>query len=332
VNTTHDTTTSGQPGRVHHLCAGDAPDALATDSDLVIETRALTKRYGDAIVAVDDLHLCVRRGEVYGFLGPNGAGKTTTLRMLLGLVRPTSGQAAVLGAPPGSPQGLARIGAMVEAPAFYPYLSGRDNLRVLARYAGVGGDRVEEVLAEVRLSDRAADRSASYSLGMKQRLGVAAALLKDPELLILDEPTNGLDPAGMADMRELIRSLGTGRRTVVLSSHLMGEVEHVCDRVGVIRDGALIAEGTVDELRGRAGLRVRAEPLAQAARLIRALPGVDGVASADGALDVAVDTAQAAAINRALVQAGIAVSELYAQTASLEDVFLELTGSAEEER
>jgi len=332
VNTTHDTTTSGQPGRVHHLRAGDAPDALATDSDLVIETRALTKRYGDAIVAVDDLQLRVRRGEVYGFLGPNGAGKTTTLRMLLGLVRPTSGQAAVLGAPPGSPQGLARIGAMVEAPAFYPYLSGRDNLRVLARYAGVGGDRVEEVLAEVRLIDRAADRSASYSLGMKQRLGVAAALLKDPELLILDEPTNGLDPAGMADMRELIRSLGTGRRTVVLSSHLMGEVEHVCDRVGVIRDGALIAEGTVDELRGRAGLRVRAEPLAQAARLIRALPGVDGVASADGALDVAVDTAQAAAINRALVQAGIAVSELYAQTASLEDVFLELTGSAEEER
>ncbi len=295
--------------------------------DLVIETRALSKRYGDSIVAVDDLDLGVRRGEVYGFLGPNGAGKTTTLRMLLGLVRPTSGQAAVLGAQPGAPQGLARIGAMVEAPGFYPYLSGRDNLLVLARYAGVGEDRVEAVLDEVGLIDRAADRSATYSLGMKQRLGVAAALLKDPELLILDEPTNGLDPAGMADMRDLIRSLGQGRRTVILSSHLMGEVEQVSDRVGVIRDGSLVAEGTVEELRGRAGLTVRAEPRAEAARLIGALPDVDEVTSVDGRLDVTVDSSRAAAINRLLVEAGIAVSELYVQKASLEHVFLELTTS-----
>jgi ABC-type multidrug transport system ATPase subunit len=299
---------------------------------LVIETRALTKRYGDAILAVDDLELRVRRGEVYGFLGPNGAGKTTTLRMLLGLVQPTTGEAAVLGAPPGSPDGLARIGSMVEAPAFYPYLSGRDNLRVLAGYAGVGKDRVEAVLAEVGLSDRAADRSATYSLGMKQRLGVAAALLKDPELLILDEPTNGLDPGGMAEMRAFIRSLGQGGRTVVLSSHLMGEVEQVSDRVGVIRDGSLVAEGTVEELRGRAGLRVRAEPQAQAARLIADLPDVDGVTRVDGLLDVTVDTARAPAINRALVQAGIAVSELYAQKASLEDIFLELTATGERQR
>jgi len=296
-------------------------------SDLVIETRALTKRYGDAIIAVDDLALRVRRGEVYGFLGPNGAGKTTTLRMLLGLVRPTSGEAAVLGAAPGSPDGLARIGALVEAPAFYPYLSGRDNLRVLAGHAGVSEDRVEAVLSEVRLSDRADDRSATYSLGMKQRLGVAAALLKDPELLILDEPTNGLDPAGMAEMREFMRSLGEGGRTLVLSSHLMGEVEQVCDRVGVIRDGSLVAEGTVEQLRGRAGLRVRAEPLAEAARVVGAIPTVDEVTSVDGVLDVAVDTAQAPAINRALVEAGIAVSALYPQQASLEDVFLELTAN-----
>ena len=299
-------------------------------SDLVIETRALTKRYGDAIVAVDDLALRVRRGEVYGFLGPNGAGKTTTLRMLLGLVRPTSGQAAVLGAAPGSPEGLARIGALVEAPAFYPYLSGRDNLRVLAGHAGVSEDRVETVLAEVRLSDRADDRSATYSLGMKQRLGVAAALLKDPELLILDEPTNGLDPAGMAEMREFMRSLGEGGRTLVLSSHLMGEIEQVCDRVGVIRDGSLVAEGTVEQLRGRAGLRVRAEPLSEAARVVGAIPAVDEVTSVDGVLDVAVDTAQAPAINRALVEAGIAVSELYPQKASLEDVFLELTTNGDQ--
>jgi ABC-2 type transport system ATP-binding protein len=297
------------------------------DNGLVIETRALTKRYGEAIVAVDDLELRVRRGEVYGFLGPNGAGKTTTLWMLLGLVRPTSGRAAVLGVPPGAPEGLARIGALVETPAFYPYLSGRDNLRVLAGYAGVGEDRIDAVLDEVRLSARADDRSATYSQGMKQRLGVAAALLKDPELLILDEPTNGLDPAGMAEIRTFIRELGKGQRTVVLSSHLMGEIEQVSDRVGVIRAGSLVAEGTVEELRGRAGLRVRAEPLTEAARLMDALPNVDGVTRVDRLLEVAVDTADAPAINRVLVEAGIAVSELYVQKASLEDVFLELTAS-----
>ena len=198
---------------------------------------------------------------------------------------------------------------------------------MLAGHGGVGEDRVEAVLDEVRLTDRATDRSRTYSLGMKQRLGVAAALLKDPELLILDEPTNGLDPAGMAEMRDFIRSLAKGGRTVVLSSHLMGEVEQVTDRVGVIRDGALVAEGTVAELRGRAGLRVRAEPLAAAARLVRAVPDVDEVTSVDGLLDVTVDTARAPAINRVLVEAGIAVSELYAQKASPEHVFLELTKS-----
>jgi ABC-type multidrug transport system ATPase subunit len=245
-------------------------------------------------------------------------------------VRPTSGHATVLGAAPGSPRGLARVGALVEAPAFYPFLSGRDNLRVLARHAGVNEDRVEAVLAEVRLSERADDRSATYSLGMKQRLGVATALLKDPELLILDEPTNGLDPAGMAEMRQFMRSLGEGGRTLVLSSHLMGEIEQVSDRVGVIRDGSLVAEGTVEELRGRAGLRVRAAPLQEAARLLGALPTVERVTSVDDLLDVAVDTAQAPVINRALVEAGIAVSEIYPQKASLEDVFLELTTNGDQ--
>jgi ABC-type multidrug transport system ATPase subunit len=295
--------------------------------ELVIETRGLTKRYGEEIVAVDDLDLGVRRGEVYGFLGPNGAGKTTTLRMLLGLVRPTSGRAVVLGAAPGVPVGLARIGAMIETPAFYPYLSGRDNLRVLAGYAGVPEERVAAVLDQVRLTDRAGDRVQTYSVGMKQRLGIAAALLKDPELLILDEPTNGLDPAGMVEMRAFIRSLGQGRRTVILSSQLMGEVEQVTDRVGVIRGGTLVAEGTLEELRGRPSLRVRAEPLPEAARLIGALPDVGEITRLDGMLDVTVDPSQAATINRALVQAGITVSELYAQKASLEDVFLELTNS-----
>jgi ABC-type multidrug transport system ATPase subunit len=297
----------------------------AQTGELVVETRGLTKRYGDAMVAVDALDLRVRRGEVYGFVGPNGAGKTTTLRMLLGLVRPTSGEAVVLGAAPGTPAGIARIGAMIEASAFYPYLSGRDNLRVVARYAGVNEDRIAGVLDQVGLSTRAGDRWATYSLGMKQRLGVGAALLKDPELLILDEPANGLDPAGMAEMRSFLRSLAHEGRTVVVSSHLMSEIEHICDRVGVISGGSLIAEGTIDELRGRAGLRLRAEPLAEAARLVGDRRDVEAVTTVDGLLEVAVDTAQASAINRQLVQAGIAVSELYAQTASLEDVFLELT-------
>jgi ABC-2 type transport system ATP-binding protein len=296
---------------------------ILTAMDLVIETQGLGKRYGDAIVAVDDLDLRVRRGEVYGFLGPNGAGKTTTLRMLLGLVRPTAGRAAILGEPPGAPDGLARLGAMVEGPAFYPYLSGRDNLKVLADHAGVAHARIDDVLAQVHLGSRAKDRTATYSMGMKQRLGVAAALLKDPELLILDEPTNGLDPAGMAEMREFIKALAQGGRTVLLSSHLMGEIEQVSDRVGVIRDGRLITEGTVEELRGRARLRVRAEPLADAARLLERFAEV---ATVDGHLELAVDTHEAAAVNKALVDAGIAVYELAPQRASLEDVFLELTG------
>jgi ABC-type multidrug transport system ATPase subunit len=294
-------------------------------NDHVIETRDLSKRYGEDLVAVDRLALRVRRGEVYGFLGPNGAGKTTTLRMLLGLVRPTSGDATVLGAPPGAPDGLARIGAMIEGPGFYPYLTGRDNLRIVARYARVPETRIDPALDEVELAGRASDRFATYSQGMKQRLGVAAALLKEPELLILDEPTNGLDPAGMAGMRSLIRRLGQGNRTVLLSSHLMTEVEQICDRVGVIRGGSLIEEGTVDDLRGRAGLQVRAEPLDAARRLLADVPGVERVAVTDGTLRVATDPAGAAAINRALVQAGIAVSELRVERASLEDVFLELT-------
>jgi ABC-2 type transport system ATP-binding protein len=299
--------------------------------DLVVETRQLVKRYGERTVAVDRLSLQVRRGEVYGFLGPNGAGKTTTLRMLLGLVRPSSGTATVLGAPPGSPEGLRGIGAMIEAPGFYPFLSGRDNLRVLAGHAGAPPARIDVALDEVELSDRANDRLGAYSQGMKQRLGVAAALLKDPELLILDEPTNGLDPAGMAEMRSLVRSLGRGQRTVLLSTHLMSEVEQICDRVGVIRDGALVAEGTVDELRGRVGLWVRAQPLEEARRAIEQLPGVERIVVFDDGLRVATDPDSAPEINRALVEAGVAVSELRPERTSLEQVFLELTRQAKEE-
>jgi ABC-type multidrug transport system ATPase subunit len=292
---------------------------------IVIETNELGKRYGEDIVAVDRLTMRVRRGEVYGFLGPNGAGKTTTLRMLLGLIRPDSGSAQVLGAAPGSPGGLARLGALVETPAFYPFLSGRDNLCLLARHAGVPEARVHAVLDEVKLTGRAGDPFGTYSLGMKQRLGVAAALLKNPELLILDEPTNGMDAAGMAEMRAFIRGLAREGRTVLLSSHLMSEVEQICDRVGVIRSGKLVGEGTLDELRGRTRLRVRAEPLEVAERLVAALRPVEEVAVEDGSLLVSVDPGAAAAINRELVEGGIAVSELRRERASLETIFLELT-------
>jgi ABC-2 type transport system ATP-binding protein len=214
----------------------------------IVEVRGLTKRYGQR-TAVDGISLSVQPGEVYGFLGPNGAGKTTTLRMLLGLVAPTAGTVSVLGRPPGDPGALARIGSLVEGPAFYPYLSGRDNMLVVARYAGAPVSRIAEVLQTVDLADRAGDKFATYSLGMKQRLGVAAALLKEPELVILDEPTNGLDPAGMRDMRRLVRALGAGGRTVLLSSHLLGEVQQICDRVGVIDRGRMVAESTVEALR-----------------------------------------------------------------------------------
>jgi ABC-2 type transport system ATP-binding protein len=294
-------------------------------SEFVLETSGLTKRFG-AVVAVDGLTMRVRRGEIYGFLGPNGAGKTTTVRMLLGLVRPTSGRATVLDAAPGSPRVLRQTGALVEAPGFYPFLSGHDNLRVLARHAGVHKDRIPVVLDQVGLGERAGDRYATYSLGMKQRLGVAAALLKDPELLILDEPTNGLDPAGTAAMRDLIRSFRQEGRTVLLSSHLMPEVEQVCDRVGVLDKGRLVTEGTVTELRGAdSRLWVRAEPLHDAARLIAALPDVETVATINGGLRVTTGSHAAPAINHALVHAGIAVSELRPEQPSLEEIFLRLT-------
>ena len=293
---------------------------------MVIETANLSKRYGKQIVAVDGLNLTIRKGEIYGFLGPNGAGKTTTLRMLLGLVRPTSGTGKLLGKPLGTAGGLASVGALVESPTFYPYLSGWRNLRILARYAGVPSSRVDAVLDQVELTRRAGDTFKTYSLGMKQRLGVAAALLKDPDVLILDEPTNGLDPQGMTEMRALIRALGHSGRTVLFSSHLLGEVEQICDRVGVIRHGKLIAEGTVADLRGEAKLLVRANPLEQAQRLAEQLYGNERVQVIDDALVLAIDPAQAAEIARVLVTAGVALSELRPVKRSLEATFMELTG------
>ena len=292
----------------------------------MVETRGLSKRYGNTVLAVDQLDLNVHRGEVYGFLGPNGAGKTTTLRMLLGLIRPTAGSATVAGHAPGDPAGLARIGAIIETPAFYPYLSGWDNLKVVADYAGVPDSRLADALEQVELTPRAKTKFSTYSMGMKQRLGVAAALIKEPEL-ILDEPTNGLDPQGMIDMRKLIVELGKGDRTVLVSSHLLGEVEQMCTRIGVIQDGKLVAEGTIGELRGAATLTVRAAPVSQAQMILTRMLGADAVIQRDGAFRLRVDAGRAAEVNRELVTAGVEVSELVSGQRSLEDVFIELTGS-----
>ena len=298
--------------------------------ELLVQTEGLTKRYGKT-VAVDGVDLGVRRGEVYGFLGPNGAGKTTTLRMLLGLIKPTSGQARVLGREPGAPAGLSRVGSLVETPTFYPYLSGRDNLIGMARLSGIQNAkrRVNAALEQVGLVSRAKDRFKKYSLGMKQRLGVAAALLKDPDLLILDEPTNGLDPKGMAEMRDLIRMLGQGERTVLLSSHLMGEVEQICDRIGVIQAGKIVAEGPVSELRGGDGLLIRADPIEQAAAVAGGISGVE-IDELDGAsIRLSADPDRAPDVAHELVSAGIRIRQIRPAQRSLETAFFELTEKEE---
>ena len=295
----------------------------------IIQTEQLTKRYGERILAVDRLDLEVHVGEVFGFLGPNGAGKTTTLRMLLGLIKPTSGSAIVAGYAPGDPKGLQRIGSLVESPAFYPYLSGRENLKVMADYVGIPYTGIDAVLEEVDLLSRAGDRFATYSMGMKQRLAVAATLIKQPTLMILDEPTNGLDPQGVVEMRSLVKRLGRGERTVLLSSHLLGEVEQTCDRVAIINGGTLISQGTVHELRGGPALVIRATPQDCARLVIERMLGNSAVTSVDGTLRVKAAPEQAADVNAALVSGGIRVSEIRPLERTLEEVFLSLTTKTE---
>ncbi|NKY84329.1 ABC transporter ATP-binding protein [Nocardia veterana] len=319
----------------HSEAVGSDPDrvvrpaAQARANDVVV-TRALTKRYGDH-TAVDAVSMAVRRGEIYGFLGPNGAGKTTTLRMLVGLITPTSGSASVLDRRPGDREALRRTGVLIEGPGFHPYLSGRDNLRVLARYRHAGSPRrhrfaeVDEVLGRVGLADRADDRFRTYSLGMKQRLGVGAALLGNPDLLVLDEPTNGLDPAGMAEMRELVIGLAAEGHTVLLSSHLLGEVQEICDRVGVIAGGKLLTEATVSELRGAASLLVRAEPLAAAYPAVRRVVGEHRALLTATGIRVDAGRAMAPEVARAVVASGADLLELRTDEKSLEEVFFEMT-------
>ncbi|OAN46911.1 ABC transporter ATP-binding protein [Chloroflexus islandicus] len=293
-----------------------------------IETIELTKRYGKRL-AVDQLNLTVGKGEVFGFLGPNGAGKTTTIAMLLGLVKPTKGRAIVLGYDVQREPALAlqRVGAMIEAPAFYPYLSGADNLRVLARAGGIPLERVQRVLEIVELSDRARDKVSTYSQGMKQRLAIAAALLPDPELIMLDEPTNGLDPAGTVEIRNLIRDLAAGGRTILLCSHLLHEVEQLCQRVAIMKEGKLIASGDVATLLRRGqGVRVRVQgDPGPAVSLLRGLAWVSSVTVQGDALIVDAPTDRTAEINALLIKADIVVAEIGASNNSLEEFFLTVT-------
>jgi ABC-2 type transport system ATP-binding protein len=297
-------------------------------SDHVIETTALTKRYGD-VVAVNELTLRVPRGGVFGFLGPNGSGKTTTMGMLLGLVHATSGEAHIFGDSAFHPATLRRVGAMVETPTFYPYMSGRANLRYFQAIGRRGSPAdIDRLLKLVDLGKRADSKFATYSLGMKQRLGVALALLGDPELVFLDEPTNGLDPAGVVEVRELIRELGTGGRTVVLSSHLLAETELVCDNVAVLSRGKLIAQGTIKELlREHDALRLHTTDDVAARTVLATLPWVASVGQQNGSLIVGAPQARAWEVARALADRQIYVNELVPMHRTLEEFFMEITGT-----
>ena len=297
----------------------------------ILRTEGLSKRYG-RIQAVSDMDLRVYKGEVYSFLGPNGSGKSTTVGMILGLVRPTRGRALVFGDDMATHPwpALRKIGAVIETPAFYPYLSGYNNLKALAiALGGVSNARIDEMLELVGLRDRGSDPYKTYSLGMKQRLGIASTLLRDPELIILDEPTNGLDPAGTREVRELIPNLARQGRAVFLCSHLLHEVQAVSDRVAIVKKGRMVAQGTVAELLGSGQyLRIRAADNDALARALGSVSFVTGIERIDGFVRAAAPTDKAAELNMALATQGIYVSELSAWETDLESVFLDLTDEA----
>jgi ABC-2 type transport system ATP-binding protein len=315
-----------------------APGVANTSSpsgEVVLRTRNLSKHYGNRL-AVNNLNLEVRRGEIFGFLGPNGAGKTTTIRMALGLIAPTSGSVEILGLDVATQRAnvLPRVGALVETPALYLYLSGRDNLRAVASVlGGVPKARIDAVLALVGLSVRQKDRVRTYSLGMKQRLGVAMALLQDPDVLVLDEPANGLDPAGIVEMRDLMHRLSAEGKTVFISSHLLPEVQQICTRVAIINLGKLVTEATIEELTSRHGeFAVTLDRAEQALALIQAQTwGRDAHLDADGALITPAPGERGRELNLFLVKAGFAPDTITQATQDLEQVFLHLTngGSGE---
>jgi ABC-2 type transport system ATP-binding protein len=294
-----------------------------------IEARGLVKRYGE-IIAVDHVDLTVGEGDVYGYLGPNGAGKTTSLRMLLGLIRPDGGTARLFGRDPlvEGARALDGVAGFVEAPRYYPYLSGRRNLELVAALDGDGAaGRIGEALDIVDLADRAKDKVGGYSHGMRQRLGIAGALLRAPRLLLLDEPTTGLDPAGMRDMRVLVRRLADQGMTVLLSSHIMAEVEELCDRVAIVRSGKVVHEGSLAELIATTGGRyeLRTTDDERALEIARAEPGVEEVARKEHALGLVAGEAAVARLSIALGEAGVGIHALVPRTASLEELFFRMT-------
>jgi ABC-2 type transport system ATP-binding protein len=304
--------------------------SLGRVNDVPVEARGLVKRYGD-IAAVDGVDLTVRRGEIYGFLGPNGAGKTTTLRMLLGLVRPNQGSVRLFGRDPQSelPAALDGVAGFVETPHFYPYLGGRKNLELLAGFdGGEARTRIDRELQRVELTERATDRVSTYSQGMRQRLGIAASLIRDPKLLLLDEPTNGLDPGGIRDMRVLIRRLAEHGITILLSSHLLAEVEEICDRVAIIRKGRIVYEGSIAELRARRTsnrYRLRTSDVERARTIATSQEHVSDVSVDGDTVVFAADEETVEQLSRALVAAGLGLRALVPETASLETLFFELT-------
>jgi ABC-2 type transport system ATP-binding protein len=304
------------------------PLRVASDDAAPVELRGLVKRYGE-LVAVDNVDLTVEAGDVYGYLGPNGAGKTTSLRMMLGLIRPTEGSVRLFGKDPMlSVRALDGVAGFVEAPRFYPYLSGRRNLELLASFDGHGArERIDEALDTVELADRAKDKVGGYSHGMRQRLGIAGALLREPRLLLLDEPATGLDPAGMRDMRRLIRRLADGGMTVLLSSHLMPEVEELCNRVAIVRSGAIVYEGAIADLKRAAGAtyRLRTTDDERALKICQAQPGITDVRADADAVAFGADEDAVAELSVALVEAGALIRSLVPQTATLEDLFFSLT-------
>jgi ABC-2 type transport system ATP-binding protein len=300
---------------------------------LAISTTGLTKRFGDRTV-VDGLALAIPSGSVCGFVGPNGAGKTTTIRMLLGLVRPTSGSGTILGGSITDPASyLNKVGALIESPAFYPQLSGRENLKVLARLGQLPRPAVDRVLERSGLLARAGDKYRSYSLGMKQRLGIAAAMLASPRLLILDEPTNGLDPGGIVEMRGLIRSFAGDGITVLVSSHLISEIEQICDYVVMIRAGRLVHQGSVGELRAAQHAQFIVAPEREAdlpllTALLQEAGGTVTPRPAEATVLVEALGLGAADLNRLAARGGITLRQLTESTRSLERAFFALTGTA----
>jgi ABC-2 type transport system ATP-binding protein len=293
-----------------------------------IEVRGLVKRYGE-LTAVAGVDLTVNPGDVYGYLGPNGAGKTTSLRMMLGLITPTAGTVRLFGRDPlASIDALDGVAGFVEAPAFYPYLSGQRNLELLAAFDG--GDakaRIPSALEAVDLTDRARDRVGGYSHGMRQRLGIAAALLRDPKLLLLDEPATGLDPAGMRDMRLLIRRLADQGMTVLLSSHLLTEVEEVCNRVAIVRSGAIVYEGLIAELKRGAGAvyKLATTDDERALAVCQAQPGIVDARLQNDRISFTADESAVAELSQALIEAGALIRAMAPETVTLEDLFFSLT-------